>query len=310
MKTKFTLMWLLLMVALTPIPALAQEGAVPVGYRITVENVIPYNFSEKWSVSIILPDKNRINGTVADFQNAYLDRNGGVLLQVEVKRSVPRCQRLSPNVIDCRKNRRDVDITPYRGTRLSMMYYPTKCQLVALGATGSVSNSGRLENGHCLTLIAVRGTEGAQAAIHVFVESQLTVSPYGSPHGGEGGDAFRDTPPYSSQVVGLYIRYGDFVDAIKMLYNNVDLPKHGGDGGGETTITFEPGEYITAIYGRSGAFLDSLTIETNIGRRFGPFGGLGGDPFEVRAPAGYEIAGFFGRAGVYVDAIGAVIRLR
>jgi hypothetical protein len=140
--------------------------------------------------------------------------------------------------------------------------------------------------------------------------SQIRPFAYGSPHGGNGGEAFEDSPPSSAQVVGLYVRSGTFVDAVEMIYDTADLPKHGGDGGSETTITFEPGEYITAISGASGQFLESLTIETNRGRRFGPFGVPVGTPFEVRAPDGYEIAGFYGRAGVYIDAFGAVIRPR
>ena len=139
---------------------------------------------------------------------------------------------------------------------------------------------------------------------------EILLYAFGPQYGGNGGAAFMDIPPNSARVVGLYIRSGDFVDAVKLIYDKVDLPKHGGDGGVETTIKFKRGEYITAIYGRSGVYVDSLTIETNRGRRFGPFGGSGGAPFEVRAPDGYEIVGFFGRAGAYIDAIGVVIRSR
>lgn len=133
---------------------------------------------------------------------------------------------------------------------------------------------------------------------------------WGRLHGGSGGGTFVDKPPGSAQVIGLYISYGGLVDSLKIVYDTADLPKHGGMGPNETTIIFEPGEYITAIYGSSGAYLDSLTIETSLGRRFGPFGGPGGSAFEERAPAGYEIVGFLGRAGVYIDAIGIVIRER
>jgi hypothetical protein len=143
------------------------------------------------------------------------------------------------------------------------------------------------------------------------------------PVGGPGGGPFDDLTDLgldasTMRIVGLVIRSGEYIDAIRPIYTDgsgkLELPKHGGEGGGEVSFGMRPGEFITEISGRSGEFVDSLTIETNFGLRVG-FGGPGGGPVEgyelpPDSAGTQEVVAFFGGSGEYLDRIGIHTRPR
>lgn len=54
--------------------------------------------------------------------------------------------------------------------------------------------------------------------------------------------------------------------------------------------------------------IDQLSIRTNVGTTFGPFGGNGGTAFDFAAPDGTEVIGFWGRSGGLLDAVGICVR--
>lgn len=125
-------------------------------------------------------------------------------------------------------------------------------------------------------------------------------------YGGHGGSRFADNLTETVKMTLLSIRHGDYIDAIQTTWSTVDGrritgERHGGNGGTETVISFLDGEYINRIEGRSGAYVDQLTFYTNLGNKYGPYGGNGGTPFRL---TNLCVGGFLGKSGDYLDAIG------
>ncbi|MGZ5075580.1 MAG: jacalin-like lectin [Methylobacter sp.] len=125
-------------------------------------------------------------------------------------------------------------------------------------------------------------------------------------YGGSGGSAFSDDLTQASQLVQLSIWSGQYVDAIQATWSKpgggtFTGAKHGGGGGGLNVITFKSGEYITRVDGRAGQFTDQLTFTTNLGNKYGPYGGGGGSPYSI---SNLKVGGFLGRSGSYLDAFG------
>ena len=68
-------------------------------------------------------------------------------------------------------------------------------------------------------------------------------------------------------------------------------------------INLAPNEFITRVEGRSGSLVDQLTFYTNLGKKYGPYGGPGGNPFEIAGCVG----GFAGRSGSLLDAFAVLV---
>jgi hypothetical protein len=128
--------------------------------------------------------------------------------------------------------------------------------------------------------------------------------------GGPGGGDFSDSqPPAGARVTEVWVRTGERVDSVQMMYTlpgrrTVTGPRHGGTGGGLNTFRLDPDEYIIGLSGRCGETIDSIRFHTN--KRISLlYGGGGGDrDYRVDLPDGTRAVGFAGRAGDYLDAIG------
>jgi len=136
--------------------------------------------------------------------------------------------------------------------------------------------------------------------------------------GGDGGDIFADNLTRTEQIVSIDIWVGKpsawykvfgkkRIVAIQTTWSTPEGTsltgcKRGKDTGEKNNIQFRDGEYITKVNGRTGDEVDSLTFTTNMGQKFGPYGGDGGKrDFEEKD---LHVGGFFGRSGNRIDAIG------
>lgn len=124
--------------------------------------------------------------------------------------------------------------------------------------------------------------------------------------GGTGGVAFSDDLTQACRLAKVIIRHGARVDSIACVWTStegspIQGTKHGGDGGSESSFELAKEEYINRIEGRSGEGVDSLTFFTNVGNKYGPYGGSGGEPFEI---TDLHIGGFYGRSGARLDEMG------
>jgi hypothetical protein len=131
--------------------------------------------------------------------------------------------------------------------------------------------------------------------------------------GGPGGAPFVDDPDPEARLVGVSIRFGDFIDAISAVYRQPGRDRlravvHGGNGGGPGVFELAEGEHIVAISGGVGKFVEWIQIHTNR-RSSNPFGRPGdGRDFRIDVPEGHVMVGFVGRSGDYLDAIGLALR--
>lgn len=126
--------------------------------------------------------------------------------------------------------------------------------------------------------------------------------------GGGGGSAFSDDLTEATRITSITIRHGNFVDSIQTTWlstsgQQVTGVRHGGGGGNPSVINLKPNEAIVRVEGRSGQFVDQLTFHTNLGNKFGPYGGDGGSPFTL---SGLCAGGFVGRSGKFLDAFGVL----
>nr|7RKI_A Chain A, Griffithsin [Griffithsia sp. Q66D336]7RKI_B Chain B, Griffithsin [Griffithsia sp. Q66D336] len=107
--------------------------------------------------------------------------------------------------------------------------------------------------------------------------------------GGYGGSPF-------SGLSSIAVRSGSYLDAII-----IDGVHHGGYGGNlSPTFTFGSGEYISNMTIRSGDYIDNISFETNMGRRFGPYGGYGGS---ANTLSNVKVIQINGSAGDYLDSL-------
>ncbi|MDP1772167.1 MAG: jacalin-like lectin [Methylobacter sp.] len=123
-------------------------------------------------------------------------------------------------------------------------------------------------------------------------------------YGGTGGSAFSDDLTQAVQITQINIWSGSEVDAIQAVWSKqgggtLTGTKHGGDGGSLSTIKLASGEYIVRVDGRSGSRTDQLTFTSNLGNKFGPYGGNGGSAFSL---PNLKVGGFLGRSGSRLDA--------
>ena len=134
----------------------------------------------------------------------------------------------------------------------------------------------------------------------------------------DGGIPFQDVAPTGSRIGGLVVWHGgknrNVIVGIQVLYQDVTTgalvlgEQHGGAAGADVKqaiFVLKAGEFITQISGRFGQFVDSLTVETNLGARYGRYGGLGGfEDYEFPPTSTDEIVGFLGKSGTLIDSIG------
>ncbi|CAL4983391.1 unnamed protein product [Urochloa decumbens] len=143
------------------------------------------------------------------------------------------------------------------------------------------------------------------------------------PWGGSGGapyDISNADLPERLESLTVYAN-DDFVQTIAFSYIDQAGRRHnvgpwGGDAGKtkHPTIDFGPLETVKEIYGATGNFkginvVTTLTIVTNVGKTYGPYGkqAAGNIPFHIAAPSNHSIVGFDGRVGEVLDQITAYV---
>jgi len=116
--------------------------------------------------------------------------------------------------------------------------------------------------------------------------------------GGNGGHPFNEVNMSGVKEIKLF--GGQYLDAIKLEFNDgKKSKKHGGDGGKKHKVKVDH-HHLKGIGFRSGAWMDAITIHTNKGITH--VGGHGGNEHPIQhVPHGYHLVGFHGRAGQYVD---------
>ena len=124
-------------------------------------------------------------------------------------------------------------------------------------------------------------------------------------YGGTGGGAFSDDLTETTKLTKINIWSGAMIDAIQATWMKpggavFTGTKHGGNGGGLSTINLKNDEYITRIDGRADGHVNQLTFTTNLGNKYGPYGGSGGKEFTL---SGLNVGGFLGRSGAFIDAL-------
>ncbi|MBX2868691.1 MAG: hypothetical protein KTR18_08450 [Acidiferrobacterales bacterium] len=137
--------------------------------------------------------------------------------------------------------------------------------------------------------------------------------------GGPGGTGFKFDCPADEALVGIEIRSGWWIDAIRPFCATVNGTNTGevigatefvgGDGGILDSRICQEGSVMNGLLGKSGAYIDSLRLECldlasadidNIG----VLGGTGGGSFQpIRCPEGLFPKSLRGRADGYLDAL-------
>lgn len=139
----------------------------------------------------------------------------------------------------------------------------------------------------------------------------------GARHGGSGGsrNSFRlDSDEY---ITGISVRYGEFLDSIRIHTNKKTSQAFGGSGGGNLIqIDVPAGTQGVGFAGRSGDYVDSvgLTYTPLWLRPSGTtdtYGGGGGSAFsDRRIPLEARISAVYVWSGKYIDRIQLVYTLR
>ncbi|XP_021755642.1 mannose/glucose-specific lectin-like [Chenopodium quinoa] len=116
----------------------------------------------------------------------------------------------------------------------------------------------------------------------------------------------------------VFIKHGFIVDGVgfevSSLTGKTYTQMFSGPGGETTEIELDENEFITQISGKYGKYLEkdikigSITIHTNLGRSYGPYGRdeqvTEAKPFATPVPLDGTIAGFNGSYGIYLNSIG------
>ena len=126
-------------------------------------------------------------------------------------------------------------------------------------------------------------------------------------YGGGGGGL--NTPihlPFG-QVTAIFVRSGQYVDAVGFLVNG-GWSSCGGGGGHRHEHQVSSTEYIAQVHGSCGCFLDRIgfvlrDVRSGAVRTLGPFGGGGGGAFCHDAGEGNHISVVHLRTGAWVDAV-------
>ncbi|XP_074566050.1 protein GOS9-like [Curcuma longa] len=137
------------------------------------------------------------------------------------------------------------------------------------------------------------------------------------PWGGSGVSAFDFGE--SDQVIKKVVVYsGDVVDSLEISYytdkpNVFESYPVGGPGGGPNECPLSQGEYINNIFGSVNGYDNEICVteigfETNLEKKYGPFGKGGGEKFSIPVVNG-RIVGFFGQYNKYINGIGVSLAL-
>jgi hypothetical protein len=136
-------------------------------------------------------------------------------------------------------------------------------------------------------------------------------------HGGSGGsrNSFRlDSDEY---ITGISVRYGEFLDSIRIHTNKKTSQAFGGSGGGDAyRIDVPAGTQGVGFAGRSGEYMDAVGLTyTPLWLRpsgtTNTYGGSGGSAFsDSRIPLEARISAVHVWSGKYIDRIQLVYTLR
>lgn len=125
-------------------------------------------------------------------------------------------------------------------------------------------------------------------------------------YGGNGGEFFEDDLTGVSQLVGVNIYAGNWINAQQAVWFMVDGSTRAGawrgnPGDGEQSgFVLQPGEFITQVRCTWGDFVHTLSVTTSLNKVYGPFGQEEGPEWStITAP----VYGFAGRSGNYLDAV-------
>ncbi|MFT5997796.1 MAG: hypothetical protein ACI81P_000241 [Neolewinella sp.] len=106
-----------------------------------------------------------------------------------------------------------------------------------------------------------------------------------------------------SQITGLVIRHGSYIDAIEVRYGDHWLPRHGGKGGTATVVNIPDDDYLVRVSGTfktpydAGTVITMIKFETKQGIIYGPYCSSNGTSFEFAANEGEQIWAFLGSTG-------------
>jgi uncharacterized protein (DUF433 family) len=129
---------------------------------------------------------------------------------------------------------------------------------------------------------------------------------------GGGGAAFDDTAAalaLGQPLTRIQVHSGNIVDAVQAFYgpDASPLPSHGGGGGGPSDVVVDPNDPVTGVSGYwgswfGGVYILQLTLTTQSGRSFGPFGNMefagSRTPFLFQAAPGESLLAFAGTVGM------------
>ena len=129
------------------------------------------------------------------------------------------------------------------------------------------------------------------------------------PVGYYGSATFRDE---ATDIVGITLRSGWWIDAIQLKSNSKVFPSRGGTGGGYKEFILNQGERITRVSGTFGGLYGNyiISIQFHTNQRSSPVYGekRGSQNFNFRIPQGYVFAGFTGRYGQHLNGLGVLYK--
>ena len=132
---------------------------------------------------------------------------------------------------------------------------------------------------------------------------------YTESFGGEGGDAFSDSPAVvkSGPITRIDLRYGAYLDAIQVTYGNSTGEHFGGHMGASAYYIVPEGHEIINVNLRAEAFIDGIQFvsihpDHPDSLQESPwFGGKGGNYYSAHSPNGGPLREISGRAGAFID---------
>jgi hypothetical protein len=136
-------------------------------------------------------------------------------------------------------------------------------------------------------------------------------------HGGPGGQQNIFRLESGEYIIGLSLKYGDYIDSLEIRTNKRTSSKYGSTGGKKSSrIDVPSGNQAVGLTGRAGKYLDSIglvyiPVPITISGQTAIAGGKGGSAFSDRnIPEGAIISEVRVRAGNFIDSIQAIYTLK